>query len=287
MAVLDPDVVQLSGDEPPATVAGLGRPTWKAHPPAAGAPRTATPPRCRRRAGATDGSSSAPGRISPPAAASGSSSTPPAARIRAARASASTAALAAAVARQIPVILAGGLDPASVGAAVLAVPAVGVDVASGVEAPRIAGQRPRKDPVRVALFVKRARAARLDRPNTPFRPTPVHPGLLDADAAGRWGMEREFGGRYVPETLMAALEQLERAYADLRDDPRFWAELRERLATYAGRPTPIYRADRMAEAVLADARRAPRRGPRRPPARRRPSGSTSSARTWPTPARTR
>ncbi len=67
---------------------------------------------------------------------------------------------------------------------------------------------------------------------------------------------------------MAALEQLERAYADLRDDPRFWAELRERLATYAGRPTPIYRADRMAEAVLADARalHASGRGRALPPA---------------------
>ena len=44
---------------------------------------------------------------------------------------------------------------------------------------------------------------------SPFGPTPVHAGLLDADGAGRWGMERDFGGRYVPETLMAALEQLE------------------------------------------------------------------------------
>jgi tryptophan synthase beta chain len=66
---------------------------------------------------------------------------------------------------------------------------------------------------------------------------------------------------------MAALEELERAYAALRDDPRFWAELRERLATYAGRPTPIYRADRLAEAVLADARllHVAGRGPATPP----------------------
>ena len=45
---------------------------------------------------------------------------------------------------------------------------------------------------------------------------------------------------------MAALEGLERAYAEIRHDPRFWAEFRELLATYAGRPTPIYRADRLA-----------------------------------------
>jgi hypothetical protein len=60
--------------------------------------------------------------------------------------------------------------------------------------PRIAGERPRKDPFRVALFAKRARAARDDRPNLAFGPTPVHAGLLEADDAGRWGMERDFGG---------------------------------------------------------------------------------------------
>jgi tryptophan synthase beta chain len=162
-------------------------------------------------------------------------------------------ALAAEVARRIPVVLAGGLDPASVADIVRAIPAVGVDVASGVEAPRVAGQRPRKDPLRVAVFVKRARAARLDRPNLPFGPAPVHPGLLETDAAGRWGIDRQFGGRYVPETLMAALEQLERAYAALRHDPRFWAELRELLGRYAGRPTSLYRADRLGDELLRSA----------------------------------
>jgi tryptophan synthase beta chain len=49
---------------------------------------------------------------------------------------------------------------------------------------------------------------------------------------------------------MAALEQLERAYASLRGDARFWSELRELLARYAGRPTPLYRADRLADDVL-------------------------------------
>jgi tryptophan synthase beta chain len=163
--------------------------------------------------------------------------------------------LAAAVAREVPVILAGGLDPASVAGALLAVPAVGVDVASGVEEPRVPGERPRKDPFAVALFAKRARAARLDRPNTPAGPTPVHPGLLEADERGHWGAERDFGGRFVPETLVGALEQLEAAWAVLRHDPVFWAELRELLARFAGRPTALYRADRLADAVLAEAAR--------------------------------
>jgi tryptophan synthase beta chain len=89
----------------------------------------------------------------------------------------------------------------------------------------------------------------------PFGPTPVHAGLLDADGAGRWGMERDFGGRYVPETLMAALAQLETAYDALRHDPVFWADLRVLMERFAGRPTALYRADRLAEAVRTEARR--------------------------------
>jgi tryptophan synthase beta chain len=162
-------------------------------------------------------------------------------------------AAAAAIARDVPITLAGGLTAANVASALREIAAVGVDVASGVEAPRGAGERPTKDPFRVALFVKRAKAARDDRPNIPFGPTPVHAGLLDADTAGRWGMERDFGGRYVPETLMAALAQLEHAYDALRHDPAFWADLRGLLATFAGRETALYRADRLAGAVACEA----------------------------------
>ena len=190
--------------------------------------------------------------------------------------------LAAAVAREVPVILAGGLSPASVGGALLAVPAVGVDVASGVETPRVPGERPRKDPLAVALFAKRARAARFDRPNAPSGPTPVHPGLLEADGRGHWGAERDFGGRFVPETLVGALEQLEAAYAALRHDPVFWAELRELLAHFAGRPTALYRADRLAAAVLKEAARL-----RSTPARASAAGRTPAARRAAPPLPTR
>ena len=165
--------------------------------------------------------------------------------------------LARAVAERLPVILAGGLGPANVAEALLGVPAVGVDAASGVELmPRPAG-RPAKDPFRVALFVKRASAARLDLPALPFGPRPIDPGLLDADAAGRWGVDRAFGGRFVPETLMAALLELESAYYELRRDPTFWSELHELLVTYVGRPTPVYRADRLAAEVERRAGREP------------------------------
>jgi tryptophan synthase beta chain len=162
---------------------------------------------------------------------------------------------AAAIAAQLPVVLAGGLDAGNVAAALRSIPAIGVDVASGVEPRESMGHRsravgrPTKDPLRSALFVKRARGARLDRPTVASRPQPVHPGLLDADERGRWGTERQFGGRFVPETLVAALIELEEEYASLRDDPGFWAELRSLGRDYIGRPTPLYRADRLAADV--------------------------------------
>ena len=59
------------------------------------------------------------------------------------------------------------------------------------------------------------------------------------DARGRYG---DFGGRYVPETLMTAHEELERAYVEARADPSFQAELAALLRDFAGRPTPLYLA---------------------------------------------
>ena len=65
-------------------------------------------------------------------------------------------------------------------------------------------------------------------------------------ASGRFG---PYGGRYVPETLMAALEELERVYATARQDPAFWAELEGLLKDYVGRPTPLTEAPRLAAEV--------------------------------------
>ena len=62
--------------------------------------------------------------------------------------------------------------------------------------------------------------------------------------AGRFGA---YGGRYVPETLMAALEELEVAYAEAQADPAFNAELGGLLHHYCGRPTPLYFAKRLSE----------------------------------------
>ena len=67
----------------------------------------------------------------------------------------------------------------------------------------------------------------------------------DPDARGYFG---EFGGRYVPETLVEPIEQLERAYFDVRSDPAFETELARLLKHYVGRPTPVYAAARLTEA---------------------------------------
>lgn len=61
---------------------------------------------------------------------------------------------------------------------------------------------------------------------------------------GRFGV---YGGRYVPETLMAALLELDDAYAAAQVDPAFQAELAQLLHDYCGRPTPLFFARRMTD----------------------------------------
>lgn len=57
------------------------------------------------------------------------------------------------------------------------------------------------------------------------------------DPSGHFG---PYGGRFVPETLMSPLEELEQAYDAAIADPEFQAELDSLLKNYAGRPTPLY-----------------------------------------------
>ena len=282
IAAIGPDAVQFSGEEPVSAIARVSRPVWKTlHLPASAGPAGASAP--------ADADASTAGVASQPeysreVTAKATEAGKAYLAAGAERILLDTAGgpfpggtgrqvarqIAAAVAREIPIVLAGGLDAGNVADALLNVPAVGADVASGVEihpvktspsaasatarATAAVGSRPRKDPLRVALFVKRARAARFDRPHIPSRPTPVPDALLEPDAAGRWGLDRDFGGRYVPETLIAALEELEAAWRETRHDSRFWAELRELQVHYGGRPTPIYRADRLGAEMLARAR---------------------------------
>jgi tryptophan synthase beta chain len=64
------------------------------------------------------------------------------------------------------------------------------------------------------------------------------------DVRGHFGL---FGGKYVPETLMSPLDELEQAYREAREDPAFHAELMGYLSEYVGRPTPLYFARRLSE----------------------------------------
>ena len=66
----------------------------------------------------------------------------------------------------------------------------------------------------------------------------------DAEAPGRFG---RFGGRYVPETLMAAVTELEESYAAAKEDGAFQSRLDHLSKTYAGRPTPLTLAERLTE----------------------------------------
>ena len=66
------------------------------------------------------------------------------------------------------------------------------------------------------------------------------------DLAGRFG---PFGGRFVPETLVKALEELSAQYDQARQDPQFQADLAGLLRHYAGRPSPLYHAQRLSQKI--------------------------------------
>jgi tryptophan synthase beta chain len=66
------------------------------------------------------------------------------------------------------------------------------------------------------------------------------------DSEGHFG---RFGGRFIPETLMSAIQELEAAYQEVRDDARFQAEFADILRQYAGRPTPLFQAKRLSESL--------------------------------------
>ena len=61
------------------------------------------------------------------------------------------------------------------------------------------------------------------------------------------GHFKEFGGKYVPETLIPAIEELEKLYTEIKNEPQFMRELDSLLKDYSGRPTPLYYASRISE----------------------------------------
>jgi len=74
------------------------------------------------------------------------------------------------------------------------------------------------------------------------QPADNQPSTQTPDLLGRFG---QFGGKYVPETLMPALSELEAAYQQYRNDPGFQEELQQLLRDYVGRATPLYFAERL------------------------------------------
>src|SRR6516225_9124285 len=80
--------------------------------------------------------------------------------------------------------------------------------------------------------------------NTKKDPAIAKSAPMGARTPGRFGV---YGGRYVPETLMAALEELEREYEKAKRDPKFQKRLQLLLRTFAGRPTPLFFAKRLTD----------------------------------------
>src|SRR5258708_2418964 len=89
---------------------------------------------------------------------------------------------------------------------------------------------------------------------------------LYPDERGRYGA---FGGKFVPESLMAALADLEAAYEEVRSDDEFQSELQAQLASFVGRATTLHHVPRFSQMVAPGI------------------WSTSSAKTWHTPAHTK
>ena len=70
--------------------------------------------------------------------------------------------------------------------------------------------------------------------------------VYEPDARGHFG---PYGGRYVSETLMAALAELDRSYQSLKNDPAFQQEFDADLSSFVGRPSPLYHAKRWSDAI--------------------------------------
>jgi tryptophan synthase beta chain len=156
----------------------------------------------------------------------------------------------------VPFMLSGGLNRDNVAEAIAITGARGVDVSSGVE--RAPGE---KDPGLIRGFIHAARAHTLTLSaltlsarggngaaghmnSQAMNAQQLNSYRTGPDEHGHFGI---YGGRFVAETLMPLILDLERAYSEARADPVFRSEMDGHLTTYVGRPSPLYFAQRLTE----------------------------------------
>ncbi len=153
-----------------------------------------------------------------------------------------------------PFALAGGLTPENVADAIRLTRASIVDVSSGVEsAPGL------KDEALIRLFIARAKAAKQgalsgfrygitmatkSKKSDADKLPKLNSFASGPDERGHFGI---YGGRFVAETLMPLILDLEKAYTAAKNDPAFQAEVEYLNTYYAGRPSPLYYAERMTD----------------------------------------
>ncbi|QQS42085.1 MAG: tryptophan synthase subunit beta [Acidobacteriota bacterium] len=130
------------------------------------------------------------------------------------------------------IYLAGGLAPGNVAEAIRTLRPFAVDVCSGIES-----SPGKKDHDKMRNFIEEAR-------REDGRGKRCSKAVSEPDEFGYFGA---FGGRFVPETLVAPLDELTAAYAEARNDAGFKAEFEEFLRDYCGRPTPLYFARRLSQ----------------------------------------
>jgi tryptophan synthase beta chain len=135
-------------------------------------------------------------------------------------------------------VLAGGLDPDNIAVAIARFNPWCVDTSSGIETDG------GKDPEKMKRAVEAAQEGTKMANNHDYKTGAAPKTGTEGGLSPRFGIH---GGRYIPETLMNAVIELEDAYVKLKDDPAFNRELTALLNDYAGRPSRLYFAQRMTD----------------------------------------